>query len=267
MTGAALLYKMFEGYQSTELLWNDNELNNLKQLKLQSSFEEFKPKTSKKLRLGKWVEQFVSFLIQNQKKSELLAESIQIKNGKITIGELDFLYVQNKNPIHLEVVYKFYLYDTAKKYDNPLEHWIGPNRKDALTLKLDKLKEKQLPLLYHEACTEILKQLNLRLQNIKQYVHFKAQLFVPYNTNVNTSLNENCIVGFYLSIEQLDIFKNHLFYIPTKLEWLVLPNDAVNWLGYDETKYIIEEQHKRNQSPLLWVKQGNKIEKCFVVWW
>jgi len=62
------------------------------------------------------------------------------------VGELDCLILRDKKPIHLEVIYKFYLYD-ASVGDTEIAHFIGPNRKDSLIEKLTKLQEKQLPIL------------------------------------------------------------------------------------------------------------------------
>ena len=51
--------------------------------------------------------------------------------------------------IHLEVSYKFYLYDeNLGKLES--EKWIGPNKRDSLVQKTAKLKSKQLPILFHK---------------------------------------------------------------------------------------------------------------------
>jgi len=62
---------------------------------------------------------------------------------------------ENNKPIHLEIIYKFYLYDPSIGLTQ-LDHWIGPNRRDSLVKKLTKLKQKQLPLLYHPLITQLL---------------------------------------------------------------------------------------------------------------
>ena len=67
-------------------------------------------------------------------------KNYQIQNKKTTVGELDFILQKNHSPIHLEVIYKFYLYDDTFG-NSEIEHWIGPNRNDNLVKKLTKLKE------------------------------------------------------------------------------------------------------------------------------
>jgi hypothetical protein len=49
----------------------------------------------------------------------------------------------------MELAYKFYLFDPSISSE-PINNWIGPNRNDSLQEKLEKLKTKQFPLLYHK---------------------------------------------------------------------------------------------------------------------
>ena len=42
-------------------------------------------------------------------------------------------------------------------------------------------------------------------------------------------LNEACICGFYINTSQLDVFENHQFYIPSKLDWFLEPHENVDW--------------------------------------
>ncbi|WP_415859547.1 DUF1853 family protein [Aureibaculum sp. 2210JD6-5] len=111
---------------------------------------------------------------------KILTENIQVQHDKRTVGELDCILIKDNTPIHLEIIYKFYLYDNSVG-SSEIEHWIGPNRNDTLLKKLTKLKEKQLPLLYSEHTKPILDDFNLNPKIINQLVYFKAQLFTPYN--------------------------------------------------------------------------------------
>lgn len=263
--------KLFQGFQNTPALWASNTIYNLEQYLTQATTQPFALKSDhKKLRLGKWVEQFVTFQLQQNSKVTILEENLQIKNNKITIGELDLLILENHQPIHLEIVYKFYVYDTSKNYTNSLEHWIGPNRKDSLIFKLNKLKEKQLPLLYHSTTSEALEQYSLDIKTIRQNVCFKAQLFLPFEAqSINIApLNPACVVGFYLNFETIHRLKDYLFYIPQKLEWLSAPQFSVSWLPFNVAKTKLENDMKNKRSPLCWIKNSaDKIDKCFITWW
>ena len=260
----------YQGYANTPLLWNDREVYNLKQL-------EFTPETTERftevlpdtLRLGKRVERFVSHELSHDASIDILAENIQIQQDKLTLGELDVLLLHNNQPVHLEIVYKFYLYD-ARVGTSELEHWIGPNRSDTLVKKLDKLKDKQLPLLFNSHTMPVLERLNLTPNDILQRVWFKAQLFTPYQDYdiAFNLLNKACLKGFYIRPHQLKLFVDCKFNIPNKINWLQETEIHVNWLNYNAFYEAVSVIINNKTSPLCWVKFPNgNIQKFFVVWW
>lgn len=256
-------------YCNTPLLWKGETVYDLKQLHLPDSFSSvFLRKLEKRLRLGQLAEQFVFNQIESSNTSELLAENIQIKKGNQTLGELDALITLDEQPIHLEIIYKFYVYDHTIGISE-IERWIGPNRKDSLLEKLTKLKEKQLPLLYSEDCKPTLKDLALSPINIEQNVLFKAQLFVPYQQEVEFKLlNSNCLCGYYIHTKQLDQFKDHQFFIPSKLDWFLEANASVDWLDFEAFRNTSQLFLDQGQSPLFWMKNNaGELIKGFLVWW
>ena len=263
--------EMFEGFQNTPLLWENTELVGLKQFRITNTSQTYKPnEPSKLLRLGKWIEAYTSFQLNAEIDVDIIEENIQIKRDKRTIGELDLLLLKDNEPIHLEIAYKFYLYDTRATYSNPLEYWIGPNRNDSLSQKIKKLNEKQLPLLHKAETVSFLKNLNINPFDVKQYVNLKAQLYVPFNMNLNDiyPLNKGCIKGWYLAYESISELKEFQFYLPTKLHWLCEPKLKVNWMNFDEAHSQIRTFIENEQSPLCWVKMpNNALEKCFITWW
>lgn len=271
MNKTSFFNSLFKDFQQTALLWKKDDVLQLKQFCINNIDSEFQVNNPhKKLRLGKWVEQFVSFQLKQISSIKILSENLQIQDDKQTIGELDLLFEEEKQPIHLEIIYKFYLYDNSKIYNNLLEYWIGPNRNDTLIYKLKKLKERQLPLLYHNKTKKALENLNLRAEDFKQYVNFKAQLFLPYNNqNVDIDpLNTDCIQGWYLNFEKISMLKNYLFYIPEKLEWINSPHNAVDWLAFENFIIEIEKSIAQKRSPLCWIKDNtNGFQKCFITWW
>ena len=264
-----MLQKRYEGFLNTPCLWNGNAVFNIQQFEISSKSNKIEIDLDKNLRLGKYVERLVSFELEQQNDISVLAENIQIQDGKITLGELDCLLIRDNKPIHLEVIYKFYLYD-ASVGNSEIDHFIGPNRKDSLIEKLTKLKEKQLPILYSDACKPYLDKLELSPENISQQVYFKAQLFVPFsnqNRELKT-LNTNCIVGFYVKQNELPQFSACKFYIPNKMDWLLLPHTHVNWLYFDDFKMATEDYFEQKFSALCWVKfKSGELKKVFLVWW
>ncbi|WP_111682572.1 DUF1853 family protein [Winogradskyella tangerina] len=262
---------LFEGFQNTPKLWTTDELFSLKQFHIQNTNVNFitEPK-SKPLRLGKWIEAYTSFQLKKQTGIEIISENTKINRDKQTIGELDFLFLKDSQPIHLEIAYKFYLFDHTQNYNDAITPWIGPNRNDSLLFKIEKLRDKQLPLLYRKETREVLQKHSLNPDNFQQFVNLKAQLYLPYHQKLtdNKPLNTQCIYGWHLGFDNLEMLQEHLFYIPEKLEWLKEPVDSVVWLKFEEAQSAILEYIERNQSPLCWIKNThNEIQKCFITWW
>ena len=257
----------FEGFLKTPTLWVSTNIHELKQFSIEQKSIVFNLDIDNKQRLGKYVERFVSHQLANTEGISLIAENIQISKDKITLGELDFLINKNGKPIHLEVIYKFYLYDPTLK---GLDCWIGPNKKDSLVEKLNKLREKQLPLLYSKECEKYLKSISLQSADISQQVYFKAQLFVPFGMKkeVKSNINSNCIVGYYFKPHELIQFKEAKFYIPSKKDWLMIPHTNVSWMVYE--KYFEESKNylDRQFSPMCWMKTTTgELKKFFLIWW
>ncbi len=260
----------YEGFLNTPLLWENKEVYELQQFELSNlKTASFDSVLQKSQRLGKRVESFLSHQLRQDASIKILVENVQIQNKKVTVGELDCILKQHKTPIHLEVIYKFYLYD-ASVGKTELEHWIGPNRRDSLVAKLSKLKDKQLPLLYNSFTKPLLTKLNLQAETIKQQVHFKAQLFIPYQTkNIEVKpLNSKCIKGFYIHFNELQQFKTCKFHIPSKLNWLLKIQLQTKWQNFEQFLKIIEVFISQKSAPLCWLKYPNgETEKFFVVWW
>jgi len=259
----------YQGFLNTDFLWL-GVLNGIQKFELNDTKStSFNLINKPKLRLGKWVERLVSFQLQQDDSIKILAENLQIQHNNITVGEIDCILLQNNSPIHLEIVYKFYLYDSSVG-NTEIEHWIGPNRRDSFIEKLNKLKNKQLPLLYSKHTKPYLDNLKLDITQIQQKVYFKAQLFVPLKDYENSFplINNNCIQGFYIYPNELNNFKSAKFYIPNKQDWLVEPHTHINWILFDSFKIKLEEYLAEQNAPLCWMKKKNgELIKFFVVWW
>jgi len=260
----------YEGYLKTPLLWKDKASFGLSQFEiLPENTKQYTSFKKPEIRLGKRVEQFVFFHFLQDKSIKLLAKNIQIQNGKTTVGEIDCLFTKNEKPIHVEIIYKFYLYDQSVG-NTEAEHWIGPNRRDSLFQKLTKLKEKQLPLLFNPHTKQYLNSLNLKAEKILQKIIFKAQLFVPlvdfkYYFPI---VNNNCIQGFYIRFHELSKYKNCKFYIPSKVNWLREIQNNIRWLTISKFEEKIQLFLTVKSSPLCWLKKPNgETHKFFIVWW
>lgn len=269
MASLTLKKAQFYGFLNTPNLWKSENPLDKPILELSNTAKFNKLSISKKLRLGKVVEQFVIHCLKQESNTNVIAEGLQIQDQKTTIGELDCLYLKNKTPIHLEIVYKFYLYD-ATLGNSELEHWIGPNRNDSLIKKLQKLKTKQFPLLHNVKTKSYIQDLGLNIMDVKQELCFKAQLFIPFNSDIPhlKQLNPECINGFYIHYSKIDSFKSCKFYIPEKMDWLMDIPIQIDWLNFNAFSKAIIPYIKSESAPLCWIKKPNgETLKCFIVWW
>ncbi|MDT0559487.1 DUF1853 family protein [Ichthyenterobacterium sp. W332] len=259
----------FNGFLNTPNLWKKENPLGVNNLELNLNYHCNNLIIKKKNRLGKLAEQFVIHCLKQDDSVKLLAESLQIQQNKTTIGEIDCLFIKKNKPIHLEIVYKFYLYEHTFG-NTELKRWIGPNRNDTLIKKLEKLQTKQFPLLYNQNTKPYLQNLGYKADDFLQQLCFKAQLFVPYDLELPKFelLNTDCVQGIYIKRNNLDVFEGCSFYIPTKLDWLLEINPQVNWLSFEEFKKLVEISLKAHRSSLCWIKHSNNnYSKCFVVWW
>lgn len=260
----------FEGYLHTPQLWKNDAIFNLSQFEIPSQKTSiFNESIPKNLRLGKRVELFVFHQLQQYPSIQILVKNQQIQDGTRTVGEIDAILTKENQPIHLEIVYKFYVYD-ATVGSTALEHWIGPNRRDSLVQKLTKLKEKQFPLLFNKHTQPLLQKQQLTTELITQQVLFKAQLFIPLNVETINydQLNPNCVKGFYIHFSEIQQFKRDKFFIPTKENWLTEVQTQTNWLSFDNFKHHINPFMEQQMAPLCWLKKENgTLHTFFVVWW
>lgn len=271
------IYHQYNGFISSKPLWNGDSLFGLAQLDLKNFERDIKDPTKIKIRdnevLGKRIEHFFEYYINSSKHYHLLVKNLQIFKDKITIGELDFIVedTSKKCLLHIELVYKFYLYDPQKS-KNELERWIGPNQKDSLLEKVAKLKHKQFPLLYQPETKHALEELDVSTDMIKQKVSFFGQLFIPfpYKNKTLAGINNDCISGFWIRRHDFNSEKyyRHQYYIPSKKDWVTDPKDQMVWYSYHTILESIEVELSKKKSPLLWMKSNeDSYSKCFVVWW
>ncbi|QKX06228.1 DUF1853 family protein [Aquimarina sp. TRL1] len=224
--------------------------------------------------LGKRVEQLFEYYISCHPHYTLIAKNIQVFRQKITIGELDFLLLDTHTDtvLHVELVYKFYIYDTTVRHSHPLANWIGPNRKDALLEKTEKLLQKQLPLLYKEETRNHFISLGIDPSMIRQQVCYFAQLFPPLSAPSYSSpyIHPDAIQGHWISYPTfLSAAYHHAsYYIPSKKDWICQPTAQTPWYSYQIAKELIQAQIDQQKAPMVWIKRPNTPPaKLFIVWW
>lgn len=96
-------------------------------------------------RVGRYFERLIVYWVSQLRRCEVLAESQQmVLNGR-TVGEIDLLFRDEQSRLtHWEIAVKFYL--QLPRDDSGSFQYIGPNARDSLRKKRQRLLDHQLPL-------------------------------------------------------------------------------------------------------------------------
>lgn len=140
----------------------------------------------KSTRLGIYYESLWHYYWQQHPEAQLLAHNLPLqkpKNDKDpgqTLGAFDFLVKMNDQYWHIENAVKFYL-GVAENSQAPgrWQQWIGPNCKDRLDIKLEHLRQHQLPLSQHPLAQPLLHQLTGEDQVWHRALCLQGYLFYP----------------------------------------------------------------------------------------
>ena len=264
---------LLDGFYNTQPLWKQEQfgVSQFHMPTLNDLSIEMEP-FARNLRLGHQMELAFKALIQASPQYELLLSNILIEEGKQRLGELDFLVREKYSGqiTHVELAYKFYIINPD--ISEPIHRLMGPNKRDMFRTKLDKLKSKQFPLLYHHTLTSHWEALEIESTAINQAACFKAQLFKPYGeaTIHIRPLNTACLSGEWIRFDDFNQkdFSKWQFYIPRKLQWVIAPQENVGWMNHFEALMEINLRMLKENAPMVWAKQPDgTIEKWFVVWW
>ncbi|WP_124981378.1 DUF1853 family protein [Nonlabens xiamenensis] len=278
-------FERFKAFYRTAPLWQ-GKLMDLRQFPLSNfSFASLDESAALELPnipqgtvLGKRAEYYFKFCVEQSDNFELLVANLQVFKNKTTLGELDFILREKSSGqvYHVELVYKFYSYDsTVQPGDSDpvrseLSNYLGPNGRDHLLRKMDRLKEHQLPLLYHPITTKLLEtKYGLNVSNIKQSVCFLGHVFIPRQLwNVSFPLiNKNAISGYYMSYSAFaKAPSSQAYYLPHKHAWKMKPYALHEELTHHETQERVYQGLERGFASMVWLQWApGKWERFFVV--
>tara|TARA_R110000737_G_scaffold24491_1_gene43203 strand:- start:63 stop:878 length:816 start_codon:yes stop_codon:yes gene_type:complete len=263
----------YKAFYNTPTLWT-GELDGLKQFVFPEIYFENLDMGSipSKLRLGHKIEHIFLKLIQHSRQYKVIAHNIPIRKEKVSLGEIDFLLqdVDSHQFSHVELTYKFYV--ISEEATNIEHQLIGPNQRDSFKAKKERIINHQIPLLKTPEATSVLQRFNIKPSELLHQVCFKSQLFVPFMVhNMDLSpFNSNCISGRWIPFHTFKFpeFFKYQYYLPSKQEWLLDPQQGVNWLNHKDVLDLITVGLENKNAPLLWMKSSDyTVEKLFVVWW
>ncbi len=111
-------------------------------------------------RLGRRFELIWGWALGRLPGWQVIAEEIQVQDNKRTLGALDLLAQHHERVVHLELAVKFYLCRRGQS-GKQASDWVGPNKRDRLDLRLDRMRTHQLPMGQRPATHAMLHRLGL----------------------------------------------------------------------------------------------------------
>ena len=115
-------------------------------------------------RLGRYFENLFLYFFTDLKCVSQIESNLQIRDGKKTIGELDFVYrtTSTCQPIHLEISVKFYIcIGLSEAESRDCRFFVGTLIEDRLDRKIDKIFNQQVRLPEAAATCERLEALQM----------------------------------------------------------------------------------------------------------
>jgi len=268
-----MIDKRFIGFLNTPPLWTKEQFGipQFKFPEIDSTNFQSHP-IPQCLRLGHQIEHVFRQLVEASPQYDILLHNLPIKQLNRTIGEIDFILrdVETEQVLHVELTYKFYLIDTS--ISELVHQLIGPNRRDMFFTKMEKIKQRQFPLLHTDEGRDALQVKGIDHEKIEHQCCFKGQLFIPYpESEIHIRpLNKACVQGYWLQFDAFNTkeFQGYSYYIPYKSEWVAPPHNDVHWKTHFEILMDINLRMIQENAPMVWMRKSEtEFEKIFVVWW
>lgn len=222
-------------------------------------------------RLGFYYENLLNHILTKALQPIELKRNIQVRNKTQTLGEYDFLVRFNDtDAYHIECAVKFYL---CTGDGSNLNQYEGPNRRDRLDLKWNKMINKQIRLSKTRDGREAADNLNLIPNHT--LILIQGYLFYPFATppcpqRLHPDINPKHQQGWWLRNQQLPtILEDQLRYlILNKPYWLSCPNQPESQLMTAEalSSHLEEQRHPQFVVRLEKAEEGWKEkDRGFVV--
>lgn len=199
-------------------------------------------------RLGIYFEDLFSFFWRHYPNHRVVHQNLQVRQGKSTLGEFDFIACRQRQWLHIETAVKFYLgVESDEPGQSPAtesqwHQWIGPNCNDRLDKKLHRLLQHQLKLSYHPAGQKRLTQAGIQCQQLRTALQLQGYLFYPAHTALPPPRHSSAthLRGCWYNWRAFEELLNR----QTSSVWTLLPK--TNWLS----PAYIRKVSSDNQVPL-----------------
>ena len=156
-------------------------------------------------RLGHYFERLYECMMRDLLGWEVLLKNQPVRSNGITLGELDFVV---RNPAdnlveHHEIAVKFYLGHSEAGQDTPF--WYGPNARDRLDIKTQRLTDHQSQLTDRPEARNLFASLGIETPALSR-IFMPGYLFYPLGKSLAPpdSIPSTHLRGDWLYIDDLD---------------------------------------------------------------
>lgn len=181
--------------------------------------------------LGPYFEALWEFYFKHYPGKRLIAKNIQVFENNKTVGEFDFIYLDEvtNEYCHLEVAVKYYLgvnsdhqKDVSTNSYSMMRSWVGPNVNDQLDKKTTKMIEHQTKLSQTSGGKQVLAKLGIN--KIKTQACLLGYLFYPAGEHFQPPehTREKHNRGYWLKLGQLEgiLLTSELWMVINKPHWM-----------------------------------------------
>jgi uncharacterized protein len=213
-------------------------------------------------RLGMYFEQLWHFFLQQDPATELIAHNVPVVLQGRTLGEFDCIYYshQRERHVHLELAVKYFLAVARSATNDTLGYaheWRGPDNRDRLDTKLDKLLQRQILLGEHPAGKQTL--LDLGIDELAKEVALKGYLFQASSAAppLPPGYNHDCRLSHWVTCSQLPSYCAKMtaqtYLILPKMKWLCAARscDPGLALGAAQLQARAAQHFEQDTYPLL----------------
>jgi len=205
--------------------------------------------------VGDYFENLIAFWLKNRKGIEQFNQRQTVFENKRTLGEFDFLFhhTQLQKSFHWEVAIKYYLY-----YESGGDAiFYGPNSRDRLSIKVDKMFNQQILLSKQLAAKCIIEQYPTPICPqilLKGYLFYPSHKLNSDKFNIPDYISSSHLRGWWSYANDPVIPKHHVdsqWFILNKPHWLAIPRQPKSLLDYNSLQDIIRVHFNRSQKPLF----------------
>jgi len=212
-------------------------------------------------KVGRYFETLILYWLTHIVKVELIANGLQIMEGKRTVGELDFLFRDTDGVLnHWETAVKFFLHYPRQGES----HFPGPNPRDNFERKMAQLFDKQLRLgALHYPDVQIRK------------AFVRGLIFNRWNQaepiDLPTRMNADCLKGKWLRRSELskfqEVYDSGLGHIVAKPFWFA-PVFEPQLLSVERLCIALNSHFQEADQPRMISMRdadGSEVQRAFVV--